>query len=237
MCADAALSCKRNRTDDLQDQSEVLYQYALSIIPADADGPVLRDGPQQVEELTDGVIALAYSALQRALRDAETAVRAGAAAAARDVVARLLCHRHERHHRRRDGPGCRPEAAQTGRQGRRGDRGAAGSSFAGPTGGGEGRGGSTQAVPRRGCATAAVGCTTSAASLAPAYPCPRARTAGATTTVRRSSNTSQDLRTANANRRAEPGAATIRDGSRACHDGQASRQAGRAGAAGILAGA
>jgi len=106
-----------------------------------------------------------------------------------------------------------------------------------PQGGGEGRGGSTQAVPRRGCATAAVGCTTSAASLAPAYPCPRARTAGATTTVRRSSNTSQDLRTANANRRAEPGAATIRDGSRACHDGQASRQAGRAGAAGILAGA
>jgi hypothetical protein len=61
---------------DLQDQSEVLYQYALSIIPADAGGPVPRDGPQQVEELTDGVIALAYSALQRALRDAETAVPA-----------------------------------------------------------------------------------------------------------------------------------------------------------------
>ena len=59
---------------DLQDQSEVLYQFALSFLPADADDPEPRDGPRQVEELTDGVIALAYSALQRALGDAETAV-------------------------------------------------------------------------------------------------------------------------------------------------------------------
>ena len=61
---------------DLQEQSEVLYQYALSILPADAGDPEPHDGPQQVEKLTEGVLALAYSALQRALRDAGTVVPA-----------------------------------------------------------------------------------------------------------------------------------------------------------------
>eukprot|EP00966_Prymnesium_polylepis_P230741 5339993-Prymnesium_polylepis.1 len=61
---------------DLQEQSEVLYQFALRILLADASDPEPRAGPEQVKELTDGVIALAFSALQRAIGDATMPVPA-----------------------------------------------------------------------------------------------------------------------------------------------------------------